>query len=65
VLEQELPWLDEIVRAKSRERIPVVLTREEGQTVLDALLGPLCVALWLCRRVSASSIPPGQTEARP
>jgi hypothetical protein len=28
------------------------------------MLGPLCVALWLCRRVSTSSIPPGQTEAR-
>jgi hypothetical protein len=28
------------------------------------MLGPLCVALWLCRRVSNSSIPPGQTEAR-
>ena len=39
VLEQELPWLDEIVRAKSRERIPVVLTREEVQAVLGALDG--------------------------
>ena len=28
------------------------------------MLGPLCVALWLCRRVPISSIPPGQTEAR-
>jgi hypothetical protein len=28
------------------------------------MLGPLCVALWFCRRVSTSSIPPGQTEAR-
>jgi hypothetical protein len=27
-------------------------------------LGPLCVALWLCRRVSTSSLPSGQTEAR-
>jgi hypothetical protein len=29
------------------------------------MLGPLCVALWFCRRVSTSSNPPGQTEARP
>jgi integron integrase len=41
VLEQELPWLDDIVRAKTRERIPVVLTREEVQAVIDGLDGPL------------------------
>jgi integron integrase len=40
VLEQELPWLDDIVRAKTPERIPVVLTRDEVQAVLDALDGP-------------------------
>jgi len=40
VLEQELPWLDDIVRAKAPERIPVVLTREEVQAVIDALDGP-------------------------
>jgi integron integrase len=40
VLEQELPWLDGIVRAKTPERIPVVLTREEVQAVIDALDGP-------------------------
>ena len=43
-------------------------------SVFDALLvvlltswfmwGPLCVALWLCRRVSTSSIPPADTEVR-
>ena len=47
VLDQELPWLDEIVRAKSRERIPVVLTREEVQSVLDALDGPTRLAALL------------------
>ena len=40
VLEQELPWLDDIVRAKNPERIPVVLTREEVQAVIDWLDGP-------------------------
>lgn len=40
VLEQELPWLDDIVRAENPERIPVVLTRKEVQAVIDALDGP-------------------------
>jgi integron integrase len=40
VLEQELPWLDEIVRAKNPERIPVVLTRDEVQAVIGGLAGP-------------------------
>jgi integron integrase len=40
VLEQELPWLDDIVRAKNPERIPAVLTREEVQAVIDGLDGP-------------------------
>jgi hypothetical protein len=33
-------------------------------TTSPFMLGPLCVALWLCRRVSTSSIPLGQTESR-
>jgi integron integrase len=40
VLEQELPWLDDLVRAKTRERIPAVLTRDEVQAVIDGLDGP-------------------------
>jgi integrase len=40
VLEQALPWLDDIVRAKNPERIPVVLTRGEVQAVIDGLDGP-------------------------
>ncbi len=40
VLEQALPWLDDIVRPKARERIPVVLTREEVRDVIEALDGP-------------------------
>jgi integron integrase len=39
VLEIELPWLDEVVRATPRRRIPVVLTREEIRA-LFALLRP-------------------------
>lgn len=40
VLEIELPWLDEVVRATPRKRIPVVLDRKEIQAVLGALHGP-------------------------
>jgi site-specific recombinase XerD len=29
VLEQDLPWIDDIVRSKRPARLPVVLTREE------------------------------------
>jgi integron integrase len=39
VLERELPWLDDIVRAKRPQRLPVVLTREEVRAVLDRLDG--------------------------
>jgi integron integrase len=40
VLEQELPWLDGVVRAKRAARLPVVLTREEVRAVLRELHGP-------------------------
>jgi len=39
VLQQNLPWLDGIVRAKRPMRLPVVLTREEVQAVLTRLHG--------------------------
>jgi len=39
VLEQDLPWLDGVVRAKRPERLPVVLTRGEVRAVLDRLHG--------------------------
>ena len=41
VLAQDLPWLDEIVRAKRPARIPVVLSRREVHVVLEALDGPV------------------------
>ena len=40
VLGRPLPWLDEIVRARNPERIPVVLTRDEEQAVIGGLDGP-------------------------
>jgi len=39
VLEQELPWLGNLVRAKNPHRLPVVLTRVEVQQVLARLNG--------------------------
>jgi integrase len=48
VLEQDLPWLDEVVRAKRPERLPVVLTRNEIRAITGGLSGtPLLMALLL------------------
>jgi integron integrase len=48
VLDQQLPWLDDVVRAKRPQRLPVVLTRDEIRAVLDRLDGaPRLMALLL------------------
>ena len=39
MLELEVPWLDDVVRAKRPQRLPVVLTREEVWAVLHPLAG--------------------------
>ncbi len=39
VLERDMPWLDDVERAKTPKRLPVVLTQEETQTVLSRLKG--------------------------
>ncbi len=39
VLGQELPWLDDMVRAKRTARLPVVLTRDEVRAVIRQLRG--------------------------
>jgi len=39
VLKIDLPWLDEVVRAKHSRRLPVVLSREELRAVLDQMQG--------------------------
>lgn len=39
VLEIDLPWLDEIVRAKRPVRVPIVLTRGEVTQILDGMSG--------------------------
>ncbi len=39
VLEIDLPWLDNVTRAKRPQRMPVVMTREEVHAVLDRMSG--------------------------
>jgi integron integrase len=41
VLEQGLPWLDDVTRAKRPARLPTVLTREETQRLLQQIDDPL------------------------
>ena len=43
VLERDLEWLEGVVRARGAVRVPVVLTREEVQRVLDRLRGTLWI----------------------
>jgi integron integrase len=46
VLEQDLPWLDDLVRARRPEHLPVVMTRDEVLAVLQHLQGiPRLMAL--------------------
>jgi integron integrase len=48
VLEQDLPWLDDIVRAKRPARLPAVLSREEVRAVIRHIDGtPRLMALLL------------------
>ena len=48
VLEQEVPWIDSVVRAKSPHRLPVVLTRDEVRAVLGRFQGaPRLMAMLL------------------
>jgi integron integrase len=48
VLNQDIPWLEDVVRAKRTRRLPVVLTRGEIRAVLDQLRGaPRLMALLL------------------
>ena len=46
VLQQNLPWLDDVVRARRPQHVPVVMTREEVRAVLQHLNGiPRLLAL--------------------
>jgi integron integrase len=41
VLQIELPWLDEVIAAKSAKRLPVVLTQVEVRALLGAMSGTM------------------------
>ena len=41
VLDTELPWMEDVVRARYRRRIPVVLSRKEVEQLLVQVPGPL------------------------
>jgi integron integrase len=47
VLGAELPWLDHVERAKTPQRLPVVLTRQEVAAVLKQLQGVHALIGWL------------------
>lgn len=47
VLEIDLPWLDEVVRAKRPQRVPVVLTTAEVRAVLAHLTPPYALLVRL------------------
>jgi site-specific recombinase XerD len=72
VLEQDLPWLEDLVHAKRPHRLPVVLTRDEVRAVLGQLDGtPRLMALLLygaglrlleCARLRIKDVDPGSCQ---
>lgn len=56
VLDRQLEWMENITRAKHSRRVPVVLTRQEVQAVLNRMTGmPKLVAELLRRRTRHGS----------
>ena len=47
VLEVDVPWMDDLVRARRPERLPVVLIRDEVRAVLQRLTGPTRLMAYL------------------
>ncbi len=47
VLDVDVPWMDDLVRARRPERLPVVLTRNEVRAVLQGLTGPTRLMAYL------------------
>jgi integron integrase len=40
VLQEPLPWLEDVVRARKPKKLPVVLTREEVRRIMTEMTGP-------------------------
>lgn len=47
VLQLEVAWLDDVVRAKRPQRLPVVLTRDEVRGILGRMRGTPALMAWL------------------
>lgn len=47
VLQLEVAWLDDVVRAKRPQRLPVVLTRDEVRAILGRMRGTTALMAWL------------------
>ena len=65
VLGVELPWLDDVVRAKRPQYLPVVLTRDETRAVLQRLNGvPRVMGLLLYGGPPSAGVLPPAREGR-
>lgn len=47
VLEIELPWLDDVIRAKPKRRLPVVLNKNEVKLLLENIVSAHCLSVGL------------------
>ena len=66
VLHQDLPWLDDIVRAKRPKRLPIVLTRDEVRAVITELHGtPRLMATLLSTSIGPRASAAAITCTRP
>jgi site-specific recombinase XerD len=67
VLEIELPWLDDVIRAKPKRRLPVVLNKNEVKTLLKNVASAHCLpvgllygaGLWIAKHTPNRFIPSG------
>jgi hypothetical protein len=65
VLQIDLPWLDNITKAKAPQRLPVVLTQSEVKRVLDQLEGARWLMASLLQGWSSYPIKPLTAQSRP
>jgi site-specific recombinase XerD len=67
VLEIELPWLDDVIGAKPKRRLPVVLNKNEVKTLLKNVASAHCLpvgllygaGLWIAKHIPNRFIPSG------
>lgn len=65
VLSIDLPWLDNVVRAKQPQRLPTVLSQDETRRLLAAMDGrPWLIASLLYNRLALDGVPAPAREGR-